>query len=287
MKTGVCFNGGGAKGIVQAGMAQAFRDLQFDYSAAWGVSVGSLCGIMYHQGDLEALIDLWMHIKNKDVYRWRPWDAARPLSKKASLYDSSPLYDLLNKYVDLGKAKANPRDFFINATNLTNKNDPEVVRNVKDFSDKENLVKFLKASSAPPVFFEPVKYEGMTLGDGGLVSNFNLQKARACGCERIIMLYPSNDPIDPEIDNIIEMLGVVVSEPSYAFLDREKDATDELNKLRRRLGVPEVEVIFIKPNRVLNIGLLDFEYADCKYSRQDLVKIGYESAYEVLVNVKR
>jgi predicted acylesterase/phospholipase RssA len=285
-KTGLCWNGGGAKGIVQVGMYKAFRDLGFDYDIATGVSVGSLNGIVAHQGDWRIMEDLWLSIKNRDVYTWKPWDAFRPFDKRASLYDSNPLHNLLNKYVDLAKAKENPRTFMVNATDLKSNTNEEISRDVRSFNTKLDLVTFLRASAAPPVFFEPVMFEGMVLGDGGLVSNFNIQAARRQGCERIVMFYPSNDPIDPTIDNLLEMLGIVVSKPSHAFLQREMDSTEELNRLRRFLGLSEIQVIFIKPNKVLPIGLLDFEYRDCKYTRQDLIKIGYESAYEVLSNVK-
>lgn len=282
MKIGLSLNGGGAKGIVQLGQYKAFKDAGFDYDVLAGVSVGALNGALIHQGEVDRLEELWLNLKSKDVYRWRFKDVFRAIDDRASIYDSSPLSRILEKYVDFKKIQANPRDFWINATNLQDKDNADTAFEVKSFQWGDDLRTWLKASASPPVFFEPVRYRGIEYGDGGLVSNFNQHRLRSLGCDVIIHLYPSRDPVDTHIDNVKEALDRTVSIPSYAFLDRELDATSEINQLRSEIGKSEVLTVRIQPKDTLNIGLLDFDYCKTKYSRKELIEIGYESAYSTL-----
>src|SRR5206468_4014213 len=86
-KVGLLCNGGGARGICQSGSLRAFHDLGFTYDTVYGASVGSLNACLVHQDQLDLMTEIWMTVRNKDVYSWNPLDLFRTLDGRASIYD--------------------------------------------------------------------------------------------------------------------------------------------------------------------------------------------------------
>lgn len=284
-KVGLCLAGGGAKGILSSGMVKAFHDLGMEYDVLAGISVGALIGSVLHQGDFDRVIPLWMNIKSSDVFKWSPWEFYKPFTNKSCLYDSNPLEKLLKKNVNPIKLRSNPKPFYVGTTDLKMKRN--MVLPISDLEDPEEIIQFLKASASPPIFFPPVNFRGSTLGDGGVADNYNIDVLRDEDCDTIIVFYPTHNVIDPVIDNIKEMLEVVISTPNNSLLFKETKAISKVNKIIDQFDdqdptLKKINLIVVSPNKPIDVGLLDFDYKDTKYKREDLVKIGYESAYEAL-----
>lgn len=292
-KVGVSLVGGGAKGIVQGGMYEALLNFGIKYDSLYGVSVGALNGTIIHQGDFDKLKPLWMSIRNSDVYKFEPWNLYRLLNSSKGVYNSEPLVKLLSKYVDFNKLKSNPKDFTLNCTDAVRKvNWP---MKLVDFEDSKDYLTFLRASASPPIFFDFVNYRGTPTCDGGLVSNFNIHTAVKDGCDTVFLLYPTNEPPDKDgISNIKENLEFVISAPSFAFLDREIKSVEKINELITRVKIKcgpaledirTIDLILIIPQVQLKMGLLDFEYKNVPYTREQLWQIGYDSAMKVLERI--
>ncbi len=257
-KIALCLPGGGAKGIVQAAMYQAFKDLELKYDILIGTSAGAINACMIHQGDSNKLLDLWENIKSSCVY-------TSNLFKFFNLgvLNNQPLSKLIKKYIDYSKLLPREEPLYINVTDMDLKS--KLTLSIGDFEDAEEFYTFLRSSASPPLYFEPLLFRGSRVCDGGLISNFNIDIARKEKCDKIIILSPSRGRnIEP--DSWEGVVDVVLS------------ASSESN-LEQNLGE---DVLFIKPMMDIDVGLLDFDYRRTRYSRNQLMQIGYYSAYNIL-----
>lgn len=281
-KVGLCLAGGGAKGVVQYGMLKAWRELGLNYDALYGTSVGALNGALLHGNDWDDLDKLWHTVRNKDVYKLPWYDPLRMFSKRASLYDSGPLGKLIRKLISYENVKANPKDFWFNTTNMDTW--AAEAWEVDMFPDAESFYTHLHASASPPNLFQPIRYKGVTLVDGGLRNNFCLAQAVKDGCDTIITFNfatPDPHPINNAKDAFDNMLGVMM----YSNYPLEKDAIEIRNRIVRegneQPAMREIRVIEVQPESPVGFGLLDFNYDD----REALIALGYKSAMNKLKDV--
>lgn len=279
-KIGLVLAGGGSKGIVQAGMLQAWQHLGLEYDSLYGCSVGSLNGIKVHQGDYSGMYDMWMNLSTKDVYKkpwWEPW---RLLSSSASLYDNSPLRKLIEGILDIDAIKANPKPFYVNSTDYASW-EPVTVK-ASDLG-KENLVSYLLGSASPPVYFPPVRLGKLVLYDAGVTNNYALAQAVRDGMDTIVCMNfacPEPEPINNAKDALSQTLGVSM----YGYYKRERGAIDIVNRLISQMNenppLSQIKVVDIRPPQSLGIPMLDFDYKG--FSREELFDYGYGLAYPLL-----
>src|SRR5271170_486424 len=106
-------SGGGVKGAHSVGMLRhILGELKIKYDIYCGVSVGAInCAFLaqYPTGAEEEasakLTELWNNLSTKDVYkRWFPFGRFHGIWN-SSIYDSSPLSDLVRKHIDLSKIR--------------------------------------------------------------------------------------------------------------------------------------------------------------------------------------
>lgn len=165
-------SGGGAKGAFQAGaIKHILGDLQIHYDLICGVSVGSLNGSflsMYKKGEekqsSDDLLKLWSHINDDAVfhnwYHGLLWKI--PAVWKSSIYCTEPLHSLIEKNLDTEKLKSSGKKLRVGAVNIQ-------TEEYKLWSEQDdNIIKAVKASSAFPVFFEPIEIDGSLWVDGGI-----------------------------------------------------------------------------------------------------------------------
>lgn len=276
MKTALILAGAGARGIIQAGMIKAFVDLGLEYDALYGSSVGSLNGAMLHAGQVDEMVELWMNVRNKDVYTWAPWNMF--IKNKGCLYDSTPLLKLIQRSVDLQKAYANPKPFTVNVTNLSEKsvfgfkNIPRI--DLHPSTTAKALEQMLWASASPPVLMAPVPLDNILLTDGGLTNNYSIIDAVHDGADRLILLAPMMTERKP-INHIIDAIDQTVSIQLVNQLDRELRAV----KLRNGMpGYRDIEVVLVTTDQPSGIGILDFDIKD----KQAQINYGYKLATEKL-----
>lgn len=94
-------SGGGAKGSFQVGAERVLREEQgFQWERVFGVSVGALNGALIAQQEYERLKNIWLTLKEEDIYRKVPWPLVAwrlGVQHKLGFYDNSPLRDLIQK----------------------------------------------------------------------------------------------------------------------------------------------------------------------------------------------
>jgi NTE family protein len=275
--------GGGSRGISQAGYIKAFSDMGFEPDFLYGSSVGCLNACLYLQGQLDKMEQLWLTVKNEDVFKVNYLMLpALPFGHNAA-FNPAPLTKLIDKYVDFEKVKASKVDFYVGATNLT-ASKPEVYR-VKDIKDEKFFKKLLLASASPPVLFPPVELrEGEQFGDAGLCNNFNVSLGVKKGVDYIVVMSPTTAEINKTV-NVLDMLNILTSVPEYAYLDKEISFIERLNEIQDYVpALRDIQCCVIKPEKPTGIPLLDFTYPG--KDRKKLIQDGYNYAVSKLEDFK-
>lgn len=95
-------SGGGAKGAYQVGAERVLREeFGFRWERIFGVSVGALNATLLAQGAYELLRNIWLTIREQDVYRKFPWPVVAvrlALLGKTGIYDDSPLRQFIEQH---------------------------------------------------------------------------------------------------------------------------------------------------------------------------------------------
>lgn len=285
MKTGLILPGGGAGGIVQFGMILAFESWGLSYDAIYGTSVGALNASMLHSGQVEKLREIWLTVKDKDVYKRKLF----PFFSN-SLYDQTPLGELLKKNVDLQALKSNSKPLEINSTDLTGYS----ARRWRLHKDPiENFYSELLASASPPLCFAPVQIGERQLSDGGLVNNYCLSNAVNDGMERLIVFLP-NVPHPKPVKSLLDAFGALYSISHYCYLERELGYIRKLNELAdiaekqgADLPVKKIDVLLVRPPVPTGIELLGFDGLGSLADRQRLIQYGKDLAQLEFASVTR
>jgi NTE family protein len=183
-------SGGGGKGAFQVGAERVLREeLGFRWERIFGISVGALNATLLAQQAYSQLRELWLRIREEDIYRKFPWPIVAlrlGLQRKLGLYDDSPLRDLIRRH-------AGGRPFLI----------PTHVGRVSLLSGDYELVPntapdFLDAvwhSATMPVVWEAIGPQAFV--DGGLRNVTPLGDALAHGASEIVVIACSSGMIEP------------------------------------------------------------------------------------------
>mgnify|MGYP003390212969 CR=1 FL=1 len=263
--------GGGSRFPIQLGYLKAIKDRGLEPDMVFGASVGALLACFFIQGHLAQAEDLVYNIENEDVYRTNWLNLPRILWDKNSIYDSSPLKELLDRYVDHEKLVKSKIDFYISVTNLIGSSTE--IYSPKDV-DEATFKKLLLASASPPLAFPPVEvWPGKFYGDGGLLSNFNLHLAVKKGAQDIILVSPTTKE-KSSIKNAGKMFEILTSVPEYGYLERELSFIEKINQVEANFpDLRKIRCLVIKPEQPTGIGLLDFTFA--RKDRVNLINDAY------------
>ncbi|PJA30326.1 MAG: hypothetical protein CO189_00255 [candidate division Zixibacteria bacterium CG_4_9_14_3_um_filter_46_8] len=188
-------SGGGAKGCFQVGALDYLintKNLSFDLIC--GVSVGALNGAMIAQSDFELLKQVWLNITSaRDTYRKR-WGfilgighILGALLGKDSLYDNTPLKNLIDRYIDQAKIISSGRRLRVGAVSLYD----GAIHSIPE--SHPNLKMAILASTAIPLAFSPINISDdlMSMVDGGVRDVTPLKEAIDLGADEIYVILCS------------------------------------------------------------------------------------------------
>jgi predicted acylesterase/phospholipase RssA len=179
MKKGLVLSGGGARGLFAIEILRLLRTVGFDFSTikfVSGVSVGSIIGAMFAQGDIEVIIKVFPEIENEDVYKGKINllnILFNRIRGKNYVLDIEPLHNLLTKYIDLQRAKASGIIFYIGFVDM-NTGEYRTVSQW-DFDTNEDYIRAIMASCSQPVIWKPQTFKTarekfQNCSDGGIVT---------------------------------------------------------------------------------------------------------------------
>lgn len=277
--------GGGSRGLIQLGMLEYLVDHKITYDCVFAGSVGALNALLMLQGQMSELHDLWLNIRNKDVYVPRILSLWKLLTNDASLYDQKPLEGTIRKYLDIDKIRNLPIPFIVAVTNLTTMQ-PEL-KDIRTL-DHESAVQWILASASPPILFKTITISNNENTDCGIIDNYFLSDAINAGYDEIICLTPTTVKPKP-IRNLLDIIQATISTSSYGYLDRERHAIEKVNKIIDQANIEltddikRISLYVVKPDVPVDLGLIDFEYKG--YNRKALIQLGYDLAAAKLKDI--
>jgi NTE family protein len=252
-------SGGGAKGAWEAGAAAALIERGVRVSLVAGSSAGALNAAMLADGRLDRLQDLWRSLSREQVYSWRSgvifagllpgWVTLLALDGAGSLFDPTPLRELIAGVLDIERIRASPRRLLVVTTDLAR-------RAPRLFDNATVTIDALMAATAVPGAFPPVSVNGTLLVDGGLTGRAPVLEALAT---------------EVPIGRALVLLSYAADEPGQAptRLRRtleEAFETAMVHQIRRdaelaRFKYPAVDVQLLTPGAPLHLRPLEFDPA--------------------------
>ncbi|MCQ2158108.1 MAG: patatin-like phospholipase family protein [Bacteroidales bacterium] len=279
-KVALVLSGGGAKGAAHVGVIKVLEEKGVPIDMVVGTSMGAVIGGLYCAGYSGAEMDSLMMMQdwNRIIYdgglvggRYlvRIPFGQRSGEKALSAFPSGlvrgteveALFErLLPGVPDSLDFDRMPTRFACVSVDLVHKK--EVVHH------RGNLIEAIRASMSIPLFFEPVRKDGMVLIDGGMLNNYPVDVARAMGADIVI--------------------GVKVGEPEY---QKEPEINDMFSvgdewlemylRPKTEKNIAETD-IFIGPS-IGDMNVMSFQ----KECIRKLIDNGEAAAREVLPQLEK
>lgn len=180
-RIGLALGGGAARGFAHVGVIQILEEAGLRPSLVTGTSAGSLVAAMYASGKTGSqLQQVAETMEEAGIADW-----TLPIFSRGMLRGEA-LARYVNGQVSGRLIESMPMPLGIVATDLNNGKSVLFQR-----GDTGTAV---RASSAVPALFQPVRISGRDYVDGGLVSPVPVRSARAMGAELVIAVDISSEP---------------------------------------------------------------------------------------------
>jgi NTE family protein len=283
MKRALVLSGGANRGAFQVGVLKRWMtDEKKDYDIIVGNSVGAINAACLSQapygdpvGAIELLEELWLsEVCTENVYkRWWPFGRMHALWLK-SLYDSTPLHELIHRAFNLNMSLSSGRVASVGAVCLDTGENRYVTQS------EPNFEKWIIASASLPVFFSPVDIDGKLWGDGGIRHMAPIDQAITLGADEIDVIMTSDmrkisnwnsvtkRAIPDQIYRVINMMGNKGIHDDIELLRLKNDLARAAHKNYRQV---KVNITYHKED--IGYNSLDFA-AD---TIQRLIKLGHDA----------
>ena len=192
-KIGLALGGGAARGFAHVGVIQVLEEAGINPALVTGTSAGSLVAALYASGKNGAQLQKVAETMEESTIA----DWTLPFFGRGVLRGEA-LAKYVNAQVGQKPIEAMPMPLGIVATDLNSGNDILFQR-----GDTGTAV---RASSAVPAVFTPVKINGHEYVDGGLSSPVPVRAARKMGAELVIAVDISSPPEASSASGTIEVL---------------------------------------------------------------------------------
>ncbi|AKD04775.1 patatin-like phospholipase family protein [Pontibacter korlensis] len=241
MRVGLALSGGGARGIAHLGVLKAMDELGVKISMISGVSSGAIAGVLYGYGySPDEILKL---IKELSVFQ-----VMRPVFGKTGLLHLEEVEKLYNKYLGAHLTFEDLKmPVVVSAT--------EMNEGVTAYFSSGEVIKPLLASSAVPILYQPVRYQGKLLNDGGLLNNLPIEPLyNNCDVKIAVHVNPINHQAQ-----ITSLRGMIERTVMLAIN----------NNIKLRLNQCD---LFLEPQELKSYRLTSFRKAD------EIFDVGYRYA---------
>jgi len=192
-RIGLALGGGAARGFAHVGVIQVLEEAGIRPDMVVGTSAGSLVAAIYASGRTGAQLQQIAHDMEEAMFT----DWTLPLFNRGVLRGEA-LARFVNGHVANRPIESMVMPLGIVATDLRS-GDGILFRR----GDTGTAV---RASSAVPSLFQPVKIGAREFVDGGLVAPVPVHYARQMGAEIVIAVDISNEPLSNPADGAIQVL---------------------------------------------------------------------------------
>ncbi len=159
-KIGISLSGGGSRGIMHIGILKALDEAGVKVSMVSGTSAGAIVGALYCSGYApDEIMDI---IRETKLISY-----VRPAVSLSGLLNLENVESKFQKYLKDHTFESLKIPLVIAATNI--------VRGSVAYLKDGPLIKSVLASCAVPVIFKPVKINGDTYIDGGVLNNMPIE----------------------------------------------------------------------------------------------------------------
>ena len=277
---------GGARGHAHIGVIKAIEERGLEIRNIAGTSMGSVIGGIYAAGELDTYIE-WAQRQKKDVVKLLDLSFST-----VSIFKGERIFEVLKELIGDREIEDLDRGFTAVAAAI------EEQREV--WLNKGLLFQAIRASTAVPGVFSPVKVAGRMLVDGGIVNPIPIAPTLsdatdltiAVNLNSIVETYmpessaPASDDEEAEgyREKIQQFLGDIMGSDDNA--GATPDATD---LLIRSVDVMQGAIARLKlaaytPDMVIEIprdacSFFEFDRAS------ELTELGYKQASKVLANL--
>ena len=184
MKTGIIDVGGGFRGIYACGVLDYCLDRKISFDLGVGVSAGSANLASFIAGQRGRNFTFYTKYGLRKQYA-----SVGNFLRKRSFIDMDYVYSTLSNHdgenpLDYDALRQNPMEFIVVATNA--ETGEATYFEKKDIRQDEYDV--FKASSSIPFVCKPYFVRGTPYYDGALGDPVPVEKAFACGCDRVVVL---------------------------------------------------------------------------------------------------
>ncbi|MFA5870800.1 MAG: patatin-like phospholipase family protein [Candidatus Paceibacterota bacterium] len=236
-KVGLALGGGGAKGIAHIGVIKELERCGVEISFICGTSMGALIGGIYAAtGDIQFLEDFFLSIQKDDIF-----PATHMMRKKDGEVFKHSLLEKIEGKIRGIKIQDTKIPFSAIATDVET-GDEIVLR-------EGDLLNAIKASTALPLVFPPIRIDERLLMDGGFVNPVPADVVRGMGAECIIAVDVSSKWVNLEKETSLNPMRV------YSMLPH---ALSIVEYQLARTVLKEADVI-LRPS-VLGYRWNDFEF---------------------------
>jgi len=283
IKIGLALSGGGAKGFAHIGVLKVFEEEHIPVDMISGTSMGAIVGALYAIGyspeQIENIVlsTNWGILFN-DNYRINPQNIANSVASENTYLLTFPfngkklqlpsglidgqnismlLYRLMFPYQNIQNFKDLPIPFSAVATDLS-------TGKAHTFTHGY-LPDAVRASSAIPTIFKPVKIDGKTYIDGGVARNIPAEDVRNLGADLVISSDVGN-PVKP-VDSLNTFVDILFQ--SVGFHQKEADQ-EQIKK----------SDFYIHP-RTNNFSSFSYDHA------KKIIQKGEEAARKLVPRIKR
>lgn len=211
-KIGLALSGGGARGFAQIGVLKVLEENNVPIDFIVGVSMGSIVGGLYAAGYNAAEIEEFArNIEWQNIMSDKPPRTSLFVGQKEERSNVFLQVRFKGKKIDLPKAITPGQRLISLLTNLTIGADfqsganfdrlripfravaCDLLTGKKVLLSSGNLAIAMKASSAIPLLFEPVSWNGALLADGGLVNNIPVEELKQFKVDLIIAIDTTSE----------------------------------------------------------------------------------------------
>lgn len=148
---------GGARGHAHIGVIRAIEERGLDIRNISGTSMGAVIGGIYAAGHLDTYVEWASELKKNDVVKLLDFSFTR-----TSIFKGERVFEVLRELIGDRMIEDLQKGFTAVATSIDEQREV--------WLNKGSLFRAIRASSAVPSVFRPVRVDGRSLVDGGLIN---------------------------------------------------------------------------------------------------------------------